>query len=43
MEAMDSDDKMMFAAFMEEAPIAAIANEHLMMLACLLALYARDS
>jgi hypothetical protein len=42
-ELMDSDDEIMFAALMEEeAEIAAAENEHLMMLLCLMALYARN-
>jgi hypothetical protein len=44
MEAMDSDDEMMFAALMEEeAVVAAAADKHLMMLSCLLVVYARDA
>jgi hypothetical protein len=41
-ELMDSDDETMFAALMEEAEIAvADDKEHLMMLSCLITLYAR--
>jgi hypothetical protein len=42
-ELMDSDDETMFAALMEEeAEIAVADDEHLMMLSCLMALYARN-
>jgi hypothetical protein len=42
-ELMDSDGETMFAALMEEeAEIAAVEDEHLMMLLCLMALYARN-
>jgi hypothetical protein len=44
-EAMDSDDEMMFVALMEEeAIVASVADdEHLIiMLSCLMAMYARD-
>jgi hypothetical protein len=42
-ELMDSDDETMFAALMEEEAEIAFADdeEHLMMLSCLMALYAR--
>jgi hypothetical protein len=42
-ELMDSDDKIMFTALMEEEAEIAVADdkEHLMMLSCLMALYAR--
>jgi hypothetical protein len=42
MEAMDFDDKMMFAALMEEEAIVASAtdNKHLMVLYCLMVMYA---
>jgi hypothetical protein len=41
---MDSDDETMFAALMEEEAEIAIGDdeEHLMMLPCLMALYARS-
>jgi hypothetical protein len=41
---MDSDDETMFAALMEEEAEIAVGNdeEHLMMLSCLMALYARS-
>jgi hypothetical protein len=41
---LDSDDEIMFAALMEEEAAVASADdkEHLMMLSCLMALYARD-
>jgi hypothetical protein len=42
-ELMDSDDETMFAALMEEEAEIAVADdeEHLIMLSCLMALYAR--
>jgi hypothetical protein len=42
-EFMDSDDETMFAALMEEEAEIAVADdeEHLMMMSCLMALYAR--
>jgi hypothetical protein len=44
-ELIDSDDETMFAALMEEEVEIVIANdeEHLMMLSCLMALYAHDA
>jgi hypothetical protein len=43
-ELMDSDDETMFAALMEEEAEIAVAGdeEHLMMMSCLMALYARS-
>jgi hypothetical protein len=43
-ELMDSDDETMFAALMEEEAEIAVDDdeEHLMMLSCLMALYARS-
>jgi hypothetical protein len=43
-ELMDSDDETMFAALMEEEAEIAVGDdeEHLMMLSCLMALYARS-
>jgi hypothetical protein len=43
-ELMDTDDKTMSAALMEEEAEIAIGDgeEHLMMLSCLMALYARS-
>jgi hypothetical protein len=42
-ELMDSEDETMFAALMEEeAEIATADEEHLMMLSCLMAFYARN-
>jgi hypothetical protein len=42
-ELMDSDDETMFAALMEEEAKISVADdeEHLMMLPCLMTLYAR--
>jgi hypothetical protein len=44
-EFMDSDDEIMFAALMEEEADIVVADdkENLMMLSCLMALYARDA
>jgi hypothetical protein len=44
-EAMDSNDKTMFVALMEEEAAVASADdeEHLMMLSCLMVLYTRAS
>jgi hypothetical protein len=43
-ELMDSDDETMFPALMEEGVDIVIADdgEHLMMLSCLMAFYARN-
>jgi hypothetical protein len=42
-EAMDSNDERMFTALMvEEAAVAFTDEEHLMMLSCLIAMYAHD-
>jgi hypothetical protein len=43
-ELMDSDDETMFAALMEEEAKIVVSDnkEHLMMLSCLMALYARS-
>jgi hypothetical protein len=42
---MDSDDETMFAVLMEEEAEIIVADdeEHLMMLSCLMTLYARDA
>jgi predicted protein tyrosine phosphatase len=42
---MDSDAETMFAALMKEEAVIVVAinDEHLMMLSCLLAMYARDA
>jgi hypothetical protein len=44
-ELMDFDDETMFAALMEEEAEIAVGDdeEHLMMLSCLMALYARSN